>query len=82
MIIAGNKCDKHDSQVTDEDMQLLEEKTGVKCYFTSALTGENIETAFMQLIAVIVAQKKKQGRTSIVIKSQVNNNAPANADKR
>jgi len=39
----GNKADKEDLVVTEEDMSMLAEKCQVQCFFTSALTGLNVE---------------------------------------
>lgn len=54
LVIAGNKCDLEDSQVSEEDMKTLEEKLQIRCFFTSAVTGENIEPAIMTLIGQVL----------------------------
>ena len=71
ILITANKVDKSDHAVSSEDIQLLQEKTKVKCYHTSALTGYNVDQVFTELIELIINGKLSDEKSSMMNSGQI-----------
>ena len=50
IIILANKSDLRDkAEITEEDLNEVSNQLQAKCFFTSAKTGDNVETAFREI---------------------------------
>ncbi|MFX0103075.1 MAG: GTP-binding protein, partial [Candidatus Hodarchaeota archaeon] len=59
-IIIGNKNDLEEyRKITKEESQKLQEELGLSVYEASALTGSQVEAAFMELAEILVIQFEK-----------------------
>ena len=51
MVLFGNKADKDDKQINDEEVQKwTRENNGMSHYETSALNNQNVDDAFMCMV--------------------------------
>ena len=63
-VLVGNKCDKAERVITEEQGRKLAEEYNMKFYETSAKTGQNVEEAFTYLTREILKiYKNKEGHT-------------------
>ena len=63
-VLVGNKCDKAERVITEEQGRKLAEEYNMKFYETSAKTGQNVEEAFTYLTGEILKiYKNKEGHT-------------------
>ncbi len=63
-VLVGNKCDKAERVITEEQGRKLAEEYNMKFYETSAKTGQNVEEAFRYLTGEILKiYKNKEGHT-------------------
>ena len=63
-VLVGNKCDKAERVITEEQGRKLAEEYNMKFYETSAKTGQNVEETFRYLTGEILKiYKNKEGHT-------------------
>ena len=63
-VLVGNKCDKAERVITEEQGRKLAEEYNMKFYETSAKTGQNVEETFTYLTGEILKiYKNKEGHT-------------------
>ena len=63
-VLVGNKCDKAERVIKEEQGRQLAEEYNMKFYETSAKTGQNVEEAFRYLTGEILKiYKNKEGHT-------------------
>ena len=63
-VLVGNKCDKAERVITEEQGRKLAEEYNMKFYETSAKTGQNVEETFTYLTREILKiYKNKEGHT-------------------
>lgn len=71
-MILANKCDREEKrQVSKEKGQALAVRHGVKFFETSALSGINVEEAFMTLASDIKKKTEKKLETPAAAKSEI-----------
>ena len=73
-LLIGNKCDRSDRVVTEQEGQGLARELGMPFLETSARTAENVEAAFIrmaeQLIKMRAAAKDEEDKAKISISKQ------------
>jgi len=52
IVIVGNKSDREDCIITDDDIKEVTDQLEVQCFKTSALTGDQVDETFMTLIQI------------------------------
>ena len=75
-ILIGNKKDLVDSKsVNENQIENLEKKMNMKCFQTSAKTGENVEQAFKELINKILIEIKDENNkpNNLILESNQQN---------
>ena len=63
-VLVGNKCDKPERVITEEQGKKLAEEYNMKFFETSAKTGQNVDEAFMFLTGEILKLNKNKERHS------------------
>ena len=63
VILIGNKCDL-ERKVKEEDAEALAREFGVPLFWTSALSGDNVEKVFLELGKRILASKGESSGTT------------------
>lgn len=57
IIIIGNKYDraaKDTPEVTESEIQKFMSETGIKVYYASAKTGDNVESSFLTITSTLI----------------------------
>jgi small GTP-binding protein len=67
--LVGNKCDM-ERQVTKEQAQEFADRYGVRYFETSAKTGENVESTFLEVAKMVVSNEAVFERRKEMVKLQ------------
>jgi len=81
VILVGNKCDM-ERKVTKEEAQSIAGEYGISYFETSAKTGLNVESTFIQLGTIVKRRKDKEQTTSTPQPRRVEINKGGNKDKK
>ena len=65
-VLVGNKCDKSDRVVTEEEGKMLANDFGMRFFETSAKTNQNVNEVFQFLIKEILKPYQENTKTKVV----------------